>query len=178
MNIRRAPDLADLRRVWDWQPCPLGGGTPSLIHAAWHEAGHVVYANWIGLTMRSAEIGDGRGQAIFEMPSAEQLPEPDATDDGHLRATAAGLWHAGLAAELIFTDTPWRGPIARPRSSDHLMAERMLAIGFANTLPGHAFAQLQALHALSAHWDDVTRVAEKLIQAGKWEPRSRRMKFA
>jgi hypothetical protein len=170
VNVHRAPDLIDLRRVWAWQPCPWGGGPTGRNAVAWHEAGHAVYARWIGLSMRRAELSDAGGSCIPSPLDAVDLGQPeDAT--GEIRATAAGLFHAGLAAELLYAGVPWRGPIARPLQDDHGKAERMLAQGgCVRTTPGHAYAQLQALHALSAHWANVCDIANTLLREGEWAP--------
>lgn len=170
MNIRRAPGLADLRRVWAWEPCPWGGGPADRQAVAWHEAGHAVYARWIGWGMCRVELHDGGGHCVPSRLDLEAVAQPeDAT--GEIRATAAGLFHAGLAAELLYAGLPWRGPIARPLQDDHRKAELMLAQGFGvRTLEGHAYAQLQAMHALSAHWGDVCDIAQTLLQSGEWTP--------
>lgn len=170
MNIHRAPDPSDLRRVWAWQPCPWGGGPADMQAIAWHEAGHAVYAHWIGIGMRRVELREGGGNcyAVALDFSATVQPEDAA---GEIRATAAGLFHAGLAAELLHAGLPWRGPVARPLQSDHERAELMLAPGFGvRTVAGHAYAQLQAMHALSAHWRDVCSIAQTLLQSGEWTP--------
>lgn len=170
MNIRRAPDLTDLRRVWAWWPCPWGGGPADRQAVAWHEAGHAVYARWIGWGMRRVELHDGGGNCFPARLDLEVATKPeDAT--GEIRATAAGLFHAGLAAELLHAGLLWRGPIARLLQTDHQKAEIMLAMGFGScTLPGHAYAQLMALHVLSAHWGEACRIAETLLQGGEWSP--------
>lgn len=148
MHVHRAPDLIDLRRVWAWQACPWGGGPIDRQAVAWHEAGHAVYAHWIGWGMRRVELHDGGGDCFPARLDHEVTAQPeDAT--GEIRATAAGLFHAGLAAELLHAGLPWRGPIARPLQNDHERAEKLLALGFGiHTLAGHAYAQLQAMHAL------------------------------
>ncbi|HRL99275.1 MAG TPA: hypothetical protein PLE22_07485 [Acidovorax sp.] len=168
MNIRRAPDLTDLRRVWAWQACPFGGGPADLQAVAWHEAGHAVYARWIGWGMRRIELHDSGGVCFPAPFDPEATPQPeDAT--GELRATAAGLFHAGLAAELLHAGLPWRCPISRPQQNDHKRAEAMLCPGFgARTIAGHAYAQLLALHVLSVHWGDVRRIAKTLMETGAW----------
>ncbi|GAA4000755.1 hypothetical protein GCM10022279_25750 [Comamonas faecalis] len=172
MNTHRAPDLTDLRRVWAWKPCPWGGGPADRLAVAWHEAGHAVYARWIGWDMRRVELHADGGDC-FPEPIDPEVTHQLEDEDGEIRATAAGLFHAGLAAELLRAKLPWRGPIARPRQTDHHRAETMLAPGFgANTLPGHAYAQLQALHALSAHWDEVAAIAAILQRDGVWSPQA------
>ena len=170
MKTQRAPGLPDLRRVWASQACPWGGGPADLQAIAWHEAGHAVYGQWIGMDMRRVEVCPNGGNS-FVVPLATQAITRPENDAGEIRATAAGLFHAGLAAELLHAGLPWRGPIARPRQTDHIRAEAMLAARFGvRTLSAHAFAQLMALHVLSARWADVCGIAETLLQAGEWTP--------
>lgn len=169
MQLRRAPDLADLRRVWAWEPCPWAGSPAGREATAWHEAGHVVYGRWLGWEPSRAELHADGGNCFTAPLPTTGAPSKDET--GELRATAAGLLHAGLAAELLHAGLPWRGPIARTAQADHKVAEALLAIGCgANTLPSHAYAQLLALHVLSARWDEVAVVAHDLLTHGEWTP--------
>lgn len=167
---RRHPCPDDLHRVWLWEVCPFGGGPSSARAIACHEAGHIVYAQWIGMGTRQAEIHSTGGEMTPVIPDFGGIEEPK-EGDGTTRACAAGLFHAGLAAELLLFGIQWRGPIHRPRQTDHQKAEEMLSVGMGvRTVPGHAYAQLLALHILDSRWAEVSDIAGKLLETGRWQP--------
>ena len=166
------PAHATLRRAQPWQTRP---NLPDpLRQAAVHEAGHIVLMRWVGLLPPKATItahGD-RVSGEAHWPAREtfaQLPDPGPDESGVLAATAAAVFHAGLAAELIESGTPWAGPIHYADATDYQRAEEMLRPSFGCHASGaHGYAQQVALHVLHARWADVEAVASELLRCGRW----------
>lgn len=143
--------------------------------AAVHEAGHIVLMQWVGLLPPEATIAatdDGRVTGEAQWPAPEtfaQLPDPGPDESGVLAATAAAVFHAGLAAELIESGAPWAGPIHYADATDYQRADEMLRPSFGFHASGaHGYAQQVALHVLHARWADVEAVASELLRCGRW----------
>ena len=167
------PSTTTLRRVQPWQARPK---LPSpLRQTAVHEAGHIVLMQWVGLLPPEATItatDDGRVSGEAHWPAREtfaQLPDPSPDETGVLAATAAAVFHAGLAAELIESGTPWAGPIHYADATDYQRADEMLRPSFGCHASGaHGYAQQVALHVLQTQWDAVEVVAAELLRCGCW----------
>jgi hypothetical protein len=161
------PVASSLRRAQQWQEPPYSG--PSLDRVAYHEAGHIVLFEWIGLDDIKATASPTSGRAYFPeiFPPMKDTP-PDKT--GELAATAAAVFHAGIMAELLHCGHGWQGPIHYARQIDYQAADDMLAPSFGrHASGGHSFAQRVALHVLSGRWQRVQEVAEHLIKNGRWK---------
>lgn len=171
------PEPRNLRRCRSWQPLPdhaqFGN---ALERVAYHEAGHVVVMQWLGLPSPGASIDATtavvRGSAEWPDRSLWQdCPDPLPDESGVLAATAASVFHAGLMAELIHAGVRWVGPIHYPRATDYQRADEMLRSSFGNHASGaHAFAQQLALHVLSGMWPRVQEIATYLVTHGQWRP--------
>ena len=167
------PSTTTLRRVQPWQARP---NLPSpLRQTAVHEAGHIIVMKWVGLLPPEATItatDDGRVTGEAHWPAREtfaQLPDPSPDETGALAATAAAVFHAGLAAELIESGTPWAGPIHYADATDYQRADEMLRPSFGCHASGaHGYAQQVALHVLQTQWDAVEVVAAELLRCGRW----------
>ncbi|UCV00319.1 hypothetical protein [Acidovorax radicis] len=157
------PHAASLRRVWSWQKYPYA--EPSLERMAYHEAGHVVLLEWLGLDSPRAVATTTDG--LTQLPAhGEVVAPPDPT--GELAAVAAAMFHAGIAAELIHFGMHWHGPIYLLHD-DHKRAEALLRAVFgAHSSGAHAFAQRVALHVLSQRWGRVQEIAAVLADKGEW----------
>lgn len=160
------PRSSTLRRSWMWVSHPFND--PCVRRVAFHEAGHAVYAEWLGLSVQSISATPVSGLtqldlgALTQCPSGEQ--EPD--EPPKLMAEAVALFHAGTCAEWLFMGEPWRGPVLRLEQRDHQTAEMMLSTVFGSHHSGaHAYAQLMALHVLSHHWHRVRETAERLVSS-------------
>lgn len=167
------PSTATLRRMQPWQTRPKLPDPQR--QAAVHEAGHIIVMRWIGLLPPEATItttDDGRVSGEAHWPARETfaaLPDPGPDESGVLAATAAAVFHAGLAAELIEAGAPWAGPIHYADATDYQRAEEMLRPAFGSHASGaHAYAQRVALHVLHARWADVEAVASELLRCGRW----------
>ena len=173
MSPHPYPSTATLRRVQPWQTRPK---LPDLLRqAAVHEAGHIVLMQWVGLLPPAATItatSDGRVTGEAHWPAREtfaQLPDPGPDESGVLAATAAAVFHAGIAAELIESGAPWAGPIHYPDATDYQRAAEMLRPAFGCHASGaHAYARQVALHVLQLRWADVQVVAAELLRTGCW----------
>lgn len=163
------PMASTLRRCrpWMFPSGPLLG--PCLERVAHHEAGHVVLLEWLGLSPEATATATS-GRCSFPLKFAD-LPDPGPDESGELCATAASSFHAGMAAELLFLDIPWTGPMFYPGQPDYQLADELLAPKFGiNASCAHAFAQRVALHVLSAKWGRVREVADCLVRNGRWKP--------
>ena len=167
------PSTTTLRRVQPWQARPK---LPDpLRQTAVHEAGHIIVMKWVGLLPPEATItatDDGRVSGEAHWPAREtfaQLPDPSPDETGVLAATAAAVFHAGLAAELIESGTPWAGPIHYADATDYQRAEEMLRPAFGSHASGaHAYSQQVALHVLTGRWAEVEAIADELLRTGRW----------
>lgn len=135
---------------------------------AFHEAGHVVLLDWLGLGSNlraTATEADG----FVHLPRLN-LPTVVANDEtGELAATAAAMFHAGTIAEMILCGATWIGPVYRPRQDDHQRAEALLCgVLGCQSSGGHAFAQRVGLHVLKGRWARVQAIADYLIRKGEW----------
>ncbi|MBX9959654.1 MAG: hypothetical protein K2Y15_05905 [Burkholderiaceae bacterium] len=162
------PDIRYVRRAYEWKPEPQELKGPSLARIAQHEAGHIVLMEWVGFTGMVAEVSETAGSVNF--PGRWQdLPEPSEDSTGELSATAAAVFHAGLAAELLYFDLPWTGPVLRLEHSDHQLAEKMLSRSFGCHSSGaHAYAQRIALHVIQASWERCSEIAKQLMERRVW----------
>lgn len=166
------PGAASLRRCWPWQP--RGHAGADLERVAYHEAGHVVLMEWLGLEDVRAEATATGGEAhmppgFWETPRDD--PSPD--DSGILAATAAAVFHAGVVAEQIMAGRPWCGPIYYPEQNDFKAAEAMLQPKFGrHSSAGHGYAQRVARHVLELHWKRVQEIATSLVERGEWSAKA------
>lgn len=166
------PGAASLRRCWPWQP--RGHAGADLERVAYHEAGHVVLMEWLGLEDVRAEATATGGEAhmppgFWETPRDD--PSPD--DSGILAATAAAVFHAGVVAEQIMAGPPWCGPIYYPEQNDFKAAEAMLQPKFGrHSSAGHGYAQRVARHVLELHWERVQEIAAALVERGEWSAKA------
>ena len=160
------PTAESIRRVWSWAQRPPQAG--SLEQMSFHEAGHAVLAEWFKLPGISATASPTGGRVVHNLKLSNPPPPPtDAT--GALAAVVASFFHAGVCAELIWSGTPWRGPIHDPDSHDYQRANEKLRERFGNHSSGaHAFAQRYALTVLSERWPRVKEIAQHLIEHGQW----------
>lgn len=142
---------------------------PSIVRVAHHEAGHVVYMEWLGLDGLTAEARPESGSALFKLPAASRDTPTPQDVGGLLSAEAAALYQAGWAAELLWSRTPATGPLHQPDAVDYKMADQMLrpAFGF-HSSAGHWYSLRIALHVLSHKWQRVQFVAETLERTGRW----------
>lgn len=129
---------------------------------------------WVGLASPSATITTTpvgtSGEA--QWPAREffaSLDDPHPDESGILAATAASVFHAGVAAEMILAGVPWAGPIRYPHATDYQRADEMLQPVFGRHASGaHAYAQRVALCVLEARWGAVEAIAGELVRAGRW----------
>lgn len=156
-----------LRRVWPEVPTPARTLTREV--CAFHEAGHVVYARWVGLPISDAQIGDSGGAANLDLLAIRAAPAraPSAEDLELRAAEVAALYCAGRQAERLLAGPPFVGVI-RPGDSDHRRACEMLQHWTKHTA-GLGYAQLLARAVLSNLWSEVDAVATHLIEHGRWE---------
>lgn len=163
------PAPGALRRCWPWVEVSAAMHGPNLERVSHHEAGHVVLLEWLGVSAEATATPTS-GRCTWPLNTID-LQEPSADDSGELLATAAALFHAGIAAELLFLGIPWTGPMFYPRQEDYQLADEFLATKFGKHASGpHAFAQRVALHVLSGRWSRVREVADRLICASRWTP--------
>ena len=174
MQIHPYPNPGDLRRCQPWQPRPRPPATRERV--AYHEAGHIVLMQWVGLAppLATIEEGEARIHGAAHWPGSETLaalPEPSADEDGALVATAAAVFHAGVMAEMAAHGIPWAGPVFYVDETDYQSAEAMLFERFGRHASGaHAFAQRVALHVITGRWADVEKIAAELVTTGTWRP--------
>lgn len=162
------PDIRYARRAWEWQPEPPELKGPGLARVAHHEAGHIVLMEWVGFVGMVAEASETAGSAKFP-EHWRDLPEPSEDTTGEVSATCAAVCHAGLAAELLYFDLPWAGPVLRLRQADHQLAEKILSQRFGFHSSGaHAVAQRIALHVVEARWERCTEIARELMEHRVW----------
>ena len=168
VNPFEYPRTAVLKRAWGWQGYHLAHG-PNLGRMAFHEAGHVVLLEWLGIGAKLATATQTGGVTHLPAMPTEPPTAPDPT--GELTATGAAVFHAGVMAELLHAGAKWAGPIFRPMTDDHRRAEAFLSPEFGSHSSGaHAFAQLLALHVLADRWHRVAHIAQCLIERGEWRP--------
>ena len=168
VNPFEYPRPAVLKRAWGWQGHHLAHG-PNLGRMAFHEAGHVVLLEWLGIGSVAATASSTEGLTHLPDVPSEPPAAPDPT--GEATAAAAAVFHAGTAAEGLHAGATWAGPIFRPMTDDHRKAEALLSPVFGCHSSGaHAYAQLVALHVLAGHWQRVTQIADCLIERGEWRP--------
>ena len=161
------PRDAILRRVCPWQRYPLI--KDSLLRIAFHEAGHVVMFEWLGVSelRASATPQSGTTDLLEQLPQGDDGATPAQRPD--LAATAAAIYHAGTCAEMLAAGNPWRGPVLREGQDDHQRAEALLSAVFGACASGaHAYAQRVALHVLSHRWPRVREVAATLVRDGRY----------
>ena len=162
------PRPAVLKRAWGWQGHHLAHG-PDLGRVAFHEAGHIVLLEWLGIGAASATATPSGGLTHLPAMPTEAPAVPDPT--GELTAAGAAVFHAGVMAELLHAGVEWVGPIFRPSTDDHQRAEAFLSPVFGCHSSGaHAYAQLVARHVLFERWQRVTQIAQSLIESGEWRP--------
>lgn len=161
------PRGSELKRAFPWSPLPDALKTGSLASTAYHEAGHVVFLEWVGLPVRkaTATVSDG-GRTFFETPTVDRADQPESVPENI--AGVAAIFHAGICAELIHAGIAWDG-IVRRDDPDWKMAVEVLKPTFGLRSSGHGFAQRLALAVLSANWERVTEVAQEMIERGIWE---------
>lgn len=172
MSRHSYPSTTNLHRMHPWQSRPK---LPNhLRQVAIHEAGHIIQMRWVGLEPPQATItahGDLVSGEAFWPPieTFATLPNQPSDESGVLAATAASVFHAGIAAELIESATIVVGPVHYAYATDYQRADEMLRQAFGCHHSGaHYYAQQVALHVLQAHWADVEAVAYELLQTGCW----------
>lgn len=165
----KAPIASSLRRLQIWKSAAHSRSfNPSLI--PYHEAGHVIFLEWLGITNVKATNRHSSGDVCLSPTLFEVIPVVPRDPDGLLTATAAAMFHAGLAAELLLTDTPWTGPIFYPEQNDYVRADALLCESFGRNASGaHAFAQQLAMHVLSHRWPRVQEIANVLITSNAFQ---------
>ena len=142
-----------------------------LVSIAHHEAGHVVLMEWCGIPVRNASV-DQRGNGVANMATLEaddSNPDPSYNRPRAL-AHIAAVYHAGIMAEMLYLDLPWRGITARLSSTDWESASFFLRQFSGGGLAGHGFAQLTARAVLSRNWGRVEAISTVLLENGVWSP--------
>lgn len=160
------PAAESIRRVWQWARRPPQTG--SLEQMSFHEAGHAVLLELFQMPGISATASPTSGRVVHSLKLSNPPPPPtDAT--GALAAVVASFFHAGVCAELIWSGTPWSGPIQDLSSHDYQRANEELRERFGNHCSGaHAFSQWYALAVLSERWGRVQEIAAHLVKHGEW----------
>jgi hypothetical protein len=163
------PNTSAVRVVTEWTSYRRQG--PTIDNMAHHEAGHIVLMEWLGLKSGlKATATPTQGRAHWPHGAFDSLPNVPADPSGVYAATAAAVYHAGLAAEIIFTGAPWYGPVFYPEQTDYQRADDMLCKAFGRHASGaHAYAQRTALAVLSNRWSRVKEIARHLAQLGCWQ---------
>jgi len=165
------PRADSIRFVCLWEPVPKL--KPSRESLAFHEAGHVVFLQWLGVETRGAEIGSQGGLTHVVQNNSTPKLQPDT--DGVSTAIGAACYHAGLVAELMFQGHELPNGPMRYAASDFARADSMLSECFGGGRSGaHYFAQRFAWHILSNRWARVQEVARHLDSYG-WAGGSKRM---
>ncbi|MBS0372541.1 MAG: hypothetical protein JSS57_25475 [Proteobacteria bacterium] len=160
------PRENELSRVFAWNPLPEAIKAHTLAGTAYHEAGHVVFLEWVGMPVQKATAtASGGGRTLFETPPIETADQAESTPI-HLAGVAA-LFHAGICAELIHAGVAWDG-IVRRDDPDWKMANEILFPIFGLRSSGHGYAQRLALAVLSSRWKRVIEVAQEMIERGCW----------
>lgn len=164
------PPVAELRRIHGLADVPVVLRTRDPNRYAFHEAGHVVLLEWVGITPTSARADDRGGEVLFNPGELDGDTTPTDYDSPLAAAQAAAIYHAGIVAELILTGQRWQGVTIRHKSGDWQKARVILAPHFGIGLAGHGFSQRVALAVLTACWPRVQEVADVLIEDGTWTP--------
>jgi hypothetical protein len=163
----KKPLVSSLRRGRIWAS-PWSGRLANIENISYHEAGHVVFFEYLDCGNISAEVSPTGGIArlLDIKPGGARPHDPD----GSVAATVAAAFHAGLMAEILLNGVLWTGPIFYLRDKDYLDADFALLEVFGRHASGaHAFAQQLALHVLSLRWQRVQEVADTLISCGKFQ---------
>ena len=157
------PRADSIRFVCLWEPLPKL--KPTRLNLAHHEAGHIIFLEWLGIETQGAEIGSKGGLTHITPNNSTPQLQPDT--DGIATAIGAACYHAGLMAELLFAGhEPPSGPM-RYASSDFAKADSMLSECFFGGRSGaHFYAQRYAGHVLSNRWARVQEVARHLDSYG------------
>ena len=128
--------------------------------AAFHEAGHVVVARFLGLTVREVEIGeDGSGRA--NISSAERLPLVD----------QIAVCVAGIEAQEFFNC-----PVHDHAALGDYLKVRELMAGLSNA-ESYEYRQagyLRALQILKSRLPEIEELAHQLFHQRRVEPRDSR----
>ena len=165
------PSPTSLRQCWPWQP--RGHAGADLERVSYHEAGHVVLMEWLGLEDVRAEATATGGVAHMPPGLVDSLSDPSEDESGILAATAAALFHAGVVAEMINRAEPWAGPIYYPDQDDFKRADAMLQVRFGRlSSAAHGYAQRVARHVLEQRWERVQEIAAALVERGEWSAKS------
>lgn len=165
------PTPASLRRCWPWQE--RGPTGADLVRVSFHEAGHCVMLEWLGIEGVRAEAGERSGQAVLPPGLLENLNDPGPDESGILAASAAAILHAGWEAESLHRGEPWEGPTFAPRQPDFQVAEALLMARFGRfSSAGHGYAARLARHVLEQRWERVEQIAQALVERGEWSANS------
>jgi len=166
--IHHIPELPrNIRRVFLWAGLPCR--EPGITRMAHHEAGHIVFLEWLGITGASATATPTNG--LTHLPEIKRTPEKAEPEDatGEITAQAAAMFHAGLMAELLYAGVKWIAPIRYPEHDDYCRADDLLSTRFGRNSSGaHAYSQCFALRILGARWDRVAAVARTIEHSGAW----------
>jgi len=132
----------------------------NLRDAAFHEAGHVVVARFLGLTVREVEIGeDGSGRA--NISSAERLPLVD----------QIAVCVAGIEAQEFF-NCPVHDHAAL---GDYLKVRELMAgLSNAESYECRRGGYLRALQILKSRLPEIEELAHQLFHQRRVEPRDSR----
>lgn len=167
-SIHYIPELPkNLRRVLSWTSLPER--RPGIARMAHHEAGHVVYLEWLGIFGTSATATPTSGLTHLPEIQNPQRPEPEDAS-GEITAQAAAAFHAGLMAEMLYARDKWTAPIRYPAHDDFCRADDLLSTKFGrHSSAAHAYSQCFALRILASRWERVRQIAGQLILSGTWD---------
>ena len=129
----------------------------NLRDAAYHEAGHVVVAQFLGLTVREVEIEeDGSGRA--DIPYAEHLPLVD----------QIALCVAGIEAQELFNC-----PLHQHAALGDYLKVRELVAGLTDA-ESHEYRQAgysRALEILKTRLLEIEELADQLLKQRRLQPK-------
>ena len=180
MRTEPLPGEHQRRVVFGW------GDYPRAAYDRWtiavHEAGHAVVAQVLGIPAAGAYVGEvGGGFAMH--PGGLQEPKTGPIDDAgilveidlmicgraglaadcDLSINLATMLFAGRQAELLHLGLPWLGQCTMTTSDSLRAAEHLRKAGQPAT---EGYCQKRARSILTAHWDQVAAIADRIMQHG------------
>ena len=169
MNLEPLPPRRQIWQVRGTVSCPeFKRDRRSL---AYHEAGHAVFALWLGVPSVSAELGADAGSVMPEWPSPPSdetsFPPPAALEEFAALMYAALLF-SGLQAEILVAGLDVAG-LMRAGDDDDRKARAHLREAFRSEVPAW-YCQRFARALLTQHWGAVETIAAELLasSAGRW----------